>query len=394
MFVIFKNKKDNTIPADIDNNIVLEVTEDEKDILEYKEVYSEMENVWYTLEDARSFIASDDIMAFVLGIDNDTAKEKIMEDFWINTDEEYYKMFPKNPLFELWKKFLDNIQSQNTNPITDRVDWWIPKEVLDKEISKLKEVDENLVRHFLLNLEILDSETNEKITENTRVYLNGIILWETNSWELETEFEYMLWMEDFIISLRNPLYGDAFIKINSFNSEWELLNGQVHMQKAETQETVIDSWKKTIDFSGFSLWLNKCSIVDKNWDCFTWEVKVKTNYITGEDVNDANVSLNMNAVVIDQNYFTALESGWMAFVDIIDSDWNILKVWDWKKVELSYNISDEDIDVMWDNLHQDYTRNWFWWYDKNAWIWKLDEDVVFELDFENKAWNVSVGILY
>lgn len=177
MFVIFKNKKDNTIPADIDNNIVLEVTEDEKDILEYKEVYSEMENVWYTLEDARSFIASDDIMAFVLGIDNDTAKEKIMEDFWINTDEEYYKMFPKNPLFELWKKFLDNIQSQNTNPITDRVDWWIPKEVLDKEISKLKEVDENLVRDFVLNLEILDSETNEKITENTRVYLNGIILW-------------------------------------------------------------------------------------------------------------------------------------------------------------------------------------------------------------------------
>lgn len=303
--------------------------------------------------------------------------------FYINNEYNW-----NNSLLKLWKKFLDNLEWKNKVNFVDNINWGLNLRNLDDE---LKTIDNDLIRKFNLKLKAYDYSTKQLIEENAYIYVNWINIWEMQNWNFVWTFEWLKWIEKFNILLRSNNYWDWIITLNSLNSEWSLLKWDFYLKKAQIYDIDL-STEQNIDFWDFELWIDKCDIVTKNDECYDKIVKIKANFIDWGDANTWKISINMNA--IDQEWeLTYLKSGWMAFIDIIDSDGNILKIKDWKTLKITYHVSEDDIIRMDNNSYWSWDNNWYWWYDKIQWIWKKLEASI-TLDREKNIWTAEISKLY
>lgn len=299
--------------------------------------------------------------------------------------DEFYK--PKNELEKVWKKFIEELDKFEWDKITDNINWWITKDFQEKQLEKYSKI---LIRNFNLELTIKDSKTKENIKQ-WDVYVNGVIVWKFQEWKFVWKFSWLKWIENFNIMIRTLEYWDWFINLNSLNSEWSLLMWDVLLKKAQVEE--VELWKKQeLKINNTIIWLNKCTIVDKAWDCVKWKIKIKINHITWSEANNYEVSLNRKAITKEWK-IVELESWWMSYINFIGEDWENLKVWEWELIKIWYNITKEDIATMSNKKMWSGKNEWYWYYDKNKSIW-MEWTADFILDKENMTWTVETVNLY
>ncbi len=293
----------------------------------------------------------------------------------------------KNELLDLGKKFISNIESKKENSITENINWGIKYSDFEWEIWK---VPQKLQRNLNLDLTIVDKFSKEAISEWT-VFVNNVNMWEFKNGEFKKNFKWPMWIEVFNVVVRSPEYGDAFLSLSSLNLEWSLLIWTVKMKKAIILKDFDLANNTSINVPKFKAKFEKCSIVDKNWNCVKEKVDVKINFLSGKTVNNRRVSLNMKALTKEWK-IEYLYSWWMAFVDFVKKDWEILKLSDWKTMKITYNVTDEDIKDM-SHLDSKDSKEWYWWYDKNRWLW-IESDAKYSLDKDSKTWTAVIKKLY
>lgn len=293
-----------------------------------------------------------------------------------------------NQIAKEWFRLINTLKSYSWSRLTDSIDSWISIDYLNNILNSFSD---NLKRKIKFRFSIIDSENNKPIN-NGLVYVNWIKLWEFSNWKYEWTIDWLRWIEKFNVVIRSESYGDWFLEINSLNSKGSLLLWNISLKKAKLRN--INLWKKQdISFNDTIIWLEECSIVNKNWECYNWSVKLKLTHITWEEANNRSVSLNMQALN-DAWEIVNLVSWWMSFIDFISDTWEILKLKDWEKIKISYKVSDQDIKTMSDKKYSSWsTGEWYRWYDKNSWIWRGSEANYF-LDIENKLWTAEVSDLY
>ena len=298
----------------------------------------------------------------------------------------------KNPLLEAGKKFKENLEKTKKSDLTKRIDWWIEFEDFENELKKFPD---ELKREFTLALDIIDSKTWEKIPK-WNVYMNGIKFWEFENWKFEKDFHWPKWIEKFDIIVRTTDYWDAFITLSSLNLEWSYLLWEVKLKKLDVNEKV-NIWEEEskVKDKWFTVNIPDCSLVDSEWKCYKWEVTAKMNFMNWSDVNDVennNLSLNMKALTKEWK-IVYLTSWWMAFTDFVTNNWEILSVKKNGKIEITYNVTDDEIRVMETNLYWAWAKNTYWLYDKNKNLW-LEKEAEIKLDKENKTWTAIVSEIY
>lgn len=286
-----------------------------------------------------------------------------------------------NEVLLKWQDFLKNLNKNNSSKITNVVDWWITLEYLNELVKNYSEYK----RNFTLKLNISDYITKKPIS-NWIVYLNWVKLWEFKNWNFEWKFPWLMWIELFNITVRSWEYWDWFLVLNSINSNWNLLMWDLLLKKSQTKKVDL-SKDLSIEFNIFSIKLNNCSLVDKNWTCYNKIANLKTNYISSKEANNNYLSLNMNA--LDNNNLVYLRSWWMAFLEFITDNWEILQLKNWETFDLTYKITQFDIDNMWELSD----TNWYWYFDKNAWIW-LKSEAKWIIDNKNLTITFKADKLY
>lgn len=287
-----------------------------------------------------------------------------------------------NELLKKSQDFLKKLNLNNNSKITNVVDWWITLEYLNSVSKGFKDY----TRNFQLELNISDNITKKPISSWV-VYVNWVKLWEFKDWVFKQNFAWFTWIEVFNITIRSWDYWDWFLVLNSINSSWELLVWNILLKKSEQREIDL-SKDENITFNNFSLELKKCSLADNSWNCFNKTAKLKANYISSYEANNNLLTLNMNALD-SQNNSVYLKSWWMAFLEFITDSWEILQLKNWETFKLTYKITQNDIDNMWE-LSQ---NNWYWYYDKNAWIW-LKSNAKWTIDTTNKTITFIADKLY
>lgn len=304
---------------------------------------------------------------------------------WINFSNEEKE---KNNLLALWKEFIKNIEKTKKFDLTEHEKGWVSFEDLENEAEK---IPEDLKKDIDLELKIFDFE-NKKSVKNWTIFVNGVNLWEFKDWKFQKEFLWPKWIENFTIMVRSPGYWDAFLKVNSINTEWSYLFGEIKLKKLDYSEKVKLDKEVKIENKNIIVKIPECSLVKADWECYKWEAEAKINFISADDVNQKRVSLNMKAMTKEGN-IVELQSGWMAFTDFVTSDWQILKVWKWKTVEITYKVDEKTISDMENTLYGQGQKNGYWLYDKNKNIW-LEKDAKIKLDKKNKTWTAVVSEIY
>lgn len=342
----------------------------------------------------------------VLKIDNhsevkkELSKEEIKKQRWeISLDDldlllawENLEWKEDNELFQKWKEFLKNLDKTQEYKVTERIDWGIELKNFEKEIAK---IPENLKREINLDLDIVDYKTKEKISSWV-VYMNKIRLWEFTNWKFEKKFYWPIWIEQFKIMVRNPEYGDWFLNLNSINSNWSLIIWEIYLKKAVVVKNF--DLDKDVDYSweNLNFSMEKCSLVDKNDNCYRWKVEVKINHIFWQEVNNWDVSLNMKALTKEWKLL-ALRSWGMAFIDFITDEWDILQLKKWKEFVISYKQTKKDTENMTNFPNETWVidpKSWYWWYDKNRWLWIETKAENIVRDIKNHTWTAIVKELY
>lgn len=294
----------------------------------------------------------------------------------------------KNALLTAWKKFIDNLEKTKELSITKNINWGISFDNLEKETAKLPN---ELKKKVDMVIKVYDYET-KKLLDKWTIFVNWVKLWDFEKWNFNKEFSWMKWIESFSIMARVPWYGDGFIKLNSIGNEWTFLTWDVFLKKLNSNKKVKLEKEVVVEDKTMSIKIPECSLVDSKWECFKGEVETKINFISADDVNNWNVSLNMKAVTKEGN-IVDLQSGWMAFSDFITSDWEILQVGKWKTIEITYKVDEKTILDMENELYGQWQKNGYWLYDKNKNIW-LEKEAEIRLDKENKTWTAIVSEIY
>lgn len=302
------------------------------------------------------------------------------------------KKFEENPVLKNWVDFINWLKKSFDTKITENINWWIEFSEYEKNILKS---NKDFIREFDLLLDIKDFETNEKI-KNWFVYLNNIKFWEFKDWKFEKKFKWPLWIEKFVIMVRVDWYWDSFLNLNSLNNDWNLIYWELNLKKILDKKVKL--WEKieiwNLEKENYSIEIPECALVNIEGNCYRWEVRVISNHISWEDVNNGKTTLNM--VWIDDNWkYWDLFSWWMAFNDFITPTWEILKIWEWKKIKVTYKLSDElmiSFSDLWTSSWNE-GKNAYWIYDKNDMIWKLSKDIP-RLDKEKNLWIVETSDIY
>lgn len=292
-----------------------------------------------------------------------------------------------NELLDFGKKFISNIESKKEYNISENVNWGIKYSDFESEIKRVPQV---LKRDLNLELTILDKATNKPISE-WFVFVNNVNMWNFTNWEFKKNFKWPTWVEVFNVVIRAVDYWDGFLSLNSLNLKWSLLLWEVKMKKAIIVKDFDLSKKTNLFTPKFRVKFGRCSLVDRSGTCVEENVDVKINFLAWRTVNNGEASLNMRAITKEWN-LEYLESGWMAFVDFTKKNWEILKLADWKTIEIIYKITDEDIKVM-TSGDSKKLKNGYWWYDKNRWLW-IESDASYELDKKWKTWRAVIKNLY
>lgn len=298
----------------------------------------------------------------------------------------------KNPVLKNWVDFINGLKNNFSNKITENRNWWIEYSDYEEVLSKSKK---EFIREFDLYLEIKDHKTNEKI-KKWFVYLNNIKFWEFSDWKFEKKFKWPLWIEKFVVMIRVDWYWDSFINLNSLNNDWNLIYWEIFIKKSLNK--TVKLWKKVeiwnLAKNNYLIEIPECALVNNKWECYKWEVEVISSHISWEDVNAWLTSLNM--VWVDDNWkYWDLFSWWMAFNDFITKEWEILKIWEWKKIRVTYKLSDKlmiAFSDLWTAQGNEW-KNGYWIYDKNDMIWKLSKDKP-TIDKERNLWIVETSDLY
>ena len=362
-------------------------TKKQVEIKDEKNTQTQISQTWSNeSEDEKNYVIENKKERFE--ISQDDVQDAILDPSKISNER-----LEKSPILKNWVNFLKDLKNQEKIKVTDRIDGWI--EYSDFEKSLLNS-DQKYLREKYLELKIIDKDTKQSV-KSGQVYLNNIKFWEFKNWEFIKEFKWPLWIERFVVMVRADWYGDAFSSLNTLYNDWAVIYQRFSLKKSIEKNISLDDKEAKIwnlQKDDFALDIPKCSLVDSTWKCFRWEVKVKSHYISWEDVNSADTSLNMRAITKEWKY-SKLYSWWMAFNDFITKDWEILKLWDGKKFKVIYKLTNEMLKEFSDIWKEkwEYLKSGYWWYDKNAQIWR-EWDWIWYLDKENKTWTVETEYLY
>lgn len=294
----------------------------------------------------------------------------------------------KNNLLTAWKKFIENLEKTKQADLTKKVDGWISLQNLENEVKK---IPEELKKEVNIELEIYDFET-KKLLENGIIFVNGVNLWEFKNGKFEKKFTWFKWIESFTFMARVSGYWDWFIRLNSINTNWTYLSEKIYLKKLNSEKKLKLDSEVIYEDKNLIVKIPECSLVDSEGNCYRWEVETKINFISGEDVNSWRVSLNMKAITKEWK-IEELQSGWMAFTDFVTSNGEILSLWGWKTIEITYKVDEQTILDMENTLYGQGQKNGYWLYDKNKNIW-LEKDAEIKLDKENKTWTAIVSKIY
>lgn len=362
-------------------------TKKQVEIKDEKNTQTQISQTWSSeSEDEKNYVIENKKERFE--ISQDDVQDAILDPSKISNER-----LEKSPILKNWVNFLKDLKNQERIKVTDRIDGWIEYSDFEKSLSNS---DQKYLREKYLELKIIDKDTKQPV-KSGQVYLNNIKFWEFKNWEFTKEFKWPLWIERFVVMVRADWYGDAFSSLNTLYNDGAVIYQRFSLKKSIEKNISLDHKEAKIwnlQKDDFALDIPKCSLVDSTWKCFRWEVKVKSHYISWEDVNSADTSLNMRAITKEWKY-SKLYSWWMAFNDFITKDWEILKLWDGKKFKVIYKLTDEMLKEFSDIWKEkwEYLKSGYWWYDKNAQIWR-EWDWIWYLDKENKTWTVETEYLY
>lgn len=304
---------------------------------------------------------------------------KINDLIYPNNDN---KKISDNILYKNLVDFNLYLKNNSNKTLINNIYWWLEKEKFDKY---LKNIDEKYLRNFNLSLEIYD-ENNKIITQSWTIYVNNVNIWNFENWEFNKNFDWFLWLEYFNILIRSNDYNDWFITLNSLYSEWNQLYAKVYLKKANFIDIDL-SKDNNLKLKNYSISVPKCTFFDENKKCITSKIRLKSTYFSWNEVNNWDFSLNMKALD-SKNKIVTLYSWWMAFNEFIYND-KILTPDINSKIEITYNISPEEIK----NMQLNNLSNWYWYYDKNLWLWKF-LDLSWEIDLSNNTFKIKTNIIY
>lgn len=254
-------------------------------------------------------------------------------------------------------------------------------------INKLNTIlkDYKNVVSYDVELNIYDF-LDKSLVKNGQVYINWFYLWEFQDGKFVWTFKWLKNIELFNVVIKSKDYWDGFVTLNAINSRGTLLFSDVYLKKAEKKKIILPT-TQTIVLKNFRMKFPDCALISRLWECYRWSVEVKSNYIFWEDVNLNKLSLNMSA--LSQWEIVTLKSWWMAFVEFITENWEILKLKENTTYELVYDVLQSDID----NMSETGNTNWFWYYDKIKWIW-LQSKVTWVVNKEAKTITFQANKLY
>ncbi|PZM82186.1 hypothetical protein DLH72_04410 [Candidatus Gracilibacteria bacterium] len=297
-----------------------------------------------------------------------------------------------NPVLENGINFINELKQVQKVKVTEHIDGGIEFSDYQKVVEKS---NPKYIRDMRISLEILDYKTKEKI-KSGKVYLNNVKFGEFKDGVFEKEYKWPMGIEKFTIMVRTDGYGDGFLALNALYGDSDFNFGQVLLKKSLEQEVSLDSDVKigNLEKHKFSLEVPKCSLVDKEGKCYRGKVKVKSNYISGEDVNNGLVSLSMRAVRTDNARYVYLYSGGMAFNDFITENGEMLQLGEGKKLKVIYQLSDAGFRAFGEiESYPGRSRKGYWWYDKNNLIWKEGKSKII-IDTDKRLWTAEMENLY
>lgn len=168
---------------------------------------------------------------------------------------------------------------------------------------------------------------------------------------------------------------------------------KVYLKELNFNETIkLTNKELKLEDNDIILKIKPCQLINNSWECHRWDVKAKINFITANDVNNSNTSLNMKAIT-KEGEIVYLQSGWMAFTDFITNTWEILQLKKGEKIEITYKVDKQTILDMENEFYGWNKKNGYWLYDKNKNIW-LEKEAEIILDKENKTWTAIVSEIY
>lgn len=303
----------------------------------------------------------------------------------------FYKMFMSGSsngfLSESQYNFIKEI-SKSDNKLTTSRNWWMELVDYEKLISSYT-WEKN---KFNVELRIFEYKSKKPIS-SWIIYINWIKTWIFKAWIFSSTIEWPVWLEMFNIVVRSDNYWDWFYNLNALKTKWTLLFWEIILQKSESKEVILSKDQK-VNFSNFSIKIPECSFVNNKWECIKSKVKIDTNFIPWNIVNNWGLSLGWMRAVDSNWEIVYLTSWWMAFIKVIDSNWEYLQVAEWKTVIVSYKVTKEDIKTMAKLKNMYFWRDeWYWYFDKNTLLWEKREAKVY-LDEINMLWSAEVDAIY
>ncbi|EKE29390.1 MAG: hypothetical protein ACD_2C00182G0015 [uncultured bacterium (gcode 4)] len=272
--------------------------------------------------------------------------------------------------------------------VTSSVDGWVSYDQYKKLISEYSWTK----NEYSIEIDAVDYETNSFIGSGS-LYVNGVKIWNLDKWKYIWDFEWPKWAELFNFMIRTSWYWDWFLTMNALNSNWNLLLWTIKMKKSESRTVNLDKDQR-ISFKDFSIYVPHCSLVSESQECFSGEASIEAVFVTWDEANSRKISLwNMRAIIWDWK-IGWLISGWMAFIEFKDKDWNYLKVWNGKTVTVSYKVSEDDITRMKSVIGKmNWSDDWYWFFDKRTSLWEK-RDAKITLNEKELTWSAEVGEIY
>lgn len=282
---------------------------------------------------------------------------------------------------------LINYVFDSENKLNVNFSWWLTNNSLENKSNELWLI----LADYDLSLELVDYKTKKEIN-SWIVYVNNINIWEFKNGKFNWTFKWIKWIELFNILVRSNDYADWFIKLNSLNSASNFLYWTILLKKSEFIDINLSNW---LDFksNNFSINWEKCSIINKNNTCFSWKAKFRYNFISWNEANNYELSLaEMKA--IDNWKIVTLQSWWMTFIDILDENWTYLNIAEDKSVEITYKVTNNDINDMEKYQNNWQLKNdWYWFFDKNSMLW-IKKKAEIKLDKNNLTWTAKIKEIY
>lgn len=184
-------------------------------------------------------------------------------------------------------------------------------------------------------------------------------------------------------------YTTWFLQIIRWNDERVELLFDMWVQKVDQYKKI---WSYDIDIKKEKFYKFKlkwdCNFLTTEGKCYNWLIDIDIWYINPQETKErTTLALPMDCITANEGVLHALESSWMAFINVYDQNWNILEKVKDKKFEICYYMPEQYWEMEKEKLKKKkengekigFDDQWnYWWFDKTKNLWIADKESIRE----------------